>query len=300
MPYAAAATVGGFAAFQGFSQQIMGFSAQADAAKPAPPAGALSPTEFKAFKLIEKEKLTGNTYRYRFEMPGGQQSGIFVASCLVTKAMLKEKPEDEKPKAIIRPYTPTSPPSAQGYMDLVVKTYPTGKMSKHFGDLKVGDTLEMKGPIPKYPYQPNIKKHVGMVAGGTGVAPMLQVIDAILSNPEDKTQVSLVFGNVSEDDIILKDRLDALAVKHKNFKVHYMVDKAKWGGVMFNGGVGYITKDVIKQHLPPPGKDNIVMVCGPPGLMESVSGGKAPDFSQGEVKGILKDLGYEASMVYKF
>jgi len=33
----------------------------------------------------------------------------------------------------------------------------------------------MKGPIPKYPYQPNIKKNIGMIAGGTGLTPMLQV-----------------------------------------------------------------------------------------------------------------------------
>ncbi len=38
--------------------------------------------------------------------------------------LLKEKPEDEKPKAVVRPYTPTSPPDAKGYMDLVVKVYP--------------------------------------------------------------------------------------------------------------------------------------------------------------------------------
>lgn len=38
-------------------------------------------------------------------------------------AMLKAKPEDEKPKAVIRPYTPTSPPDAKGYLDLVVKVY---------------------------------------------------------------------------------------------------------------------------------------------------------------------------------
>lgn len=47
-------------------------------------------------------------------------------------------PKDDKPKAVIRPYTPvTSPP---GYMDLVIKAYPTGVMSKHLGDMKVGGT----------------------------------------------------------------------------------------------------------------------------------------------------------------
>ncbi len=51
-------------------------------------------------------------------------------------------------------------------------------MSKHIDSLKVGDTLEMKGPIPKYPYSANAKKKIGMVAGGTGITPMLQVRDA--------------------------------------------------------------------------------------------------------------------------
>lgn len=42
------------------------------------------------------------------------------------------------------------------------------------------------------------------------------------------------------------------------------------------------------------------MVCGPPGMMASVSGPKAPDYSQGEVSGLLKELGYTKDNVYKF
>lgn len=278
----------------------MGFTALADAATPAS-AGALNPNEFRPFKLIKKEKVTPNTTLFRFELPDNQVSGLYTASCLVTKALLKEKPEDDKPKAIIRPYTPISTPSTKGHLDLIVKIYPTGKMGPHMDSLKIGDTLEMKGPIPKYPYEPNIKKHIGMVAGGTGIAPMLQVIDAVLSNPEDKTQVSLVYANVSEGDIILKGKIDALAAAHpQQFKVHYMVDKPNWGGIMWKGGVGYVSKDVLKQHMPAPSKDNVVMVCGPPGMMAAVSGSKAPDYSQGEVSGLLKELGYTKDSVYKF
>lgn len=49
---------------------------------------------------------------------------------------------------------------------LVVYTHLPGKMSKHLGELKVGESVAFKGPIPKYPYSPNTKKEIGMVAGG--------------------------------------------------------------------------------------------------------------------------------------
>lgn len=75
-----------------------------------------------------------------------------------------------------------------------------------------------QGPIIKVKYEPNMKEAIGMVCGGTGITPMLQVVEGILSNPADKTKVSLVFANNEERDILLKDRLDALAKKHPNFK----------------------------------------------------------------------------------
>lgn len=57
------------------------------------------------------------------------------------------------------------------------------------------------------------------IAGGSGLTPMLQVIQEIVKNPEDKTEVSFVFANKTEDDIILRDELDELAAKHDNLKV---------------------------------------------------------------------------------
>ena len=57
-----------------------------------------------------------------------------------------------------------------------------------------------------------------MLCGGTGIAPMLQVIKEVLRNPDDKTEVSLVFANETFDDILLKSTLDELAAKHANFK----------------------------------------------------------------------------------
>jgi len=55
----------------------------------------------------------------------------------VFRAAIGGEKEDGSKKFVIRPYTPTSPKDAKGYFDLVVKVYEQGKMSKHFGELKV-------------------------------------------------------------------------------------------------------------------------------------------------------------------
>ena len=60
---------------------------------------------------------------------------------------------DAKGKPIIRPYTPISPSDAEGELVFLVKKYETGKMSKYIHDMKPGDKLAVKGPIPKFPYK---------------------------------------------------------------------------------------------------------------------------------------------------
>ena len=49
---------------------------------------------------------------------------------------------------------------------------------------------------------------------------MLQVASDIVNNFDDKTQVSLIFANQTEDDIILRDELDQMAANHDKFQVH--------------------------------------------------------------------------------
>ncbi|KAK9902007.1 hypothetical protein WJX75_001000 [Coccomyxa subellipsoidea] len=268
-------------------------------AEEAPSAAALDPNEWRSFKVVSKDVITHNTSRLRFATPDPEQtSGLFVASCLLTRAPIGAKKEDGTQKFVIRPYTPTSAPDQKGHFDLVVKGYPDGKMSKHIVNLNVGDSLECKGPISKLPYKPNMKKNVGMIAGGTGITPMLQVASEILRNPEDMTEVSLVFGNVSEDDILLRKEIDEMEKKHKNFKVYYVVDKPT--SFFWRGGKGYITEDTVRKHLPAPSDDNLILVCGPPPLMRAISGDKAEDKSQGELTGILKSLGFTSDQVYKF
>ena len=75
-----------------------------------------------------------------------------------------------------------------------------------------------------------------MIAGGSGITPMMQVSNEILRDKSDGTKVSLLFANQTEGDILLRDELDAAAAAHgEKFAVHYTVDKApkKW---KYSGG----------------------------------------------------------------
>jgi len=57
---------------------------------------------------------------------------------------------------------------------------------------------------------------------------------------------------------------------------------------------------LLKSALPEPSKDSIILTCGPPPLVNLITGPKAKDKSQGELVGLLKDLGYSAENVFKF
>ena len=187
----------------------------------------------------------------------------------------------------------------KGFVELLVKRYEKGPMSSHIHSLTPGQTLDIKGPLPKYPWSPNKHEHIALVAGGTGITPMYQLLRAIFKNPDDKTKVTLVFGNVSEEDILLKKELADLENKFpQRFRAFYVLDNPP---KQWSGGKGYVTKDLLKTVLPEPKSDNIkVFVCGPPGLMTAVSGNKVSPKDQGELTGILKELGYFTEQVYKF
>jgi len=252
---------------------------------------ALDPNEFKKFTLANIKKVNHNTSIFTFKLAPDEILGLSVASCIVTKADIGE---DGKP--VIRPYTPIDF-DEPGFFELLIKKYPTGAMSKHIHSLKPGDTLEIKGPISKIPYQSNMKERIGMVAGGTGITPMLQVIRKVLSDPTDKTQISLIFANLTEEDILLKKELDGLAREYKNFRVYYTLDKPPAGWRM---GKGFVSADMIKTKLPPPGPKNLIMVCGPDPMVAMIAGPKNKDKTQGPVGGLLQELGFTEDMVFKF
>lgn len=228
--------------------------------------------EFQDFELTEKTILSHNTAIYRFALPTPTSIlGLPIGQHISIAATLPQTLPDgtSVSKEIVRSYTPISGDHQPGFFDLLIKSYPTGNISKHMAGLIVGQTIKVRGPKGAMVYTPNMVRHFGMIAGGTGITPMLQVIRAIIRGRAagDKTEVDLIFANVNEEDILLKEDLDTLAAQDKGFRVHYVLNNPPAG---WTGGVGFVTPDMIEKLLPKPADDVKILLCGPPPMISAM------------------------------
>lgn len=208
------------------------------------PRKVLNPELFQDFVLKEKTLISHNVAIYRFALPRPTDIlGLPIGQHISLAATI-----EGQPKEVLRSYTPISSDNEAGYFDLLVKAYPQGNISKYLTSLKVGDTMKVRGPKGAMVYTPNMCRHIGMIAGGTGITPMLQIIKAIIRNRprnggNDTTKVDLIFANVNEDDILLREELDRLEKEDEGFRVYYVLNNPpdNW-----SGGVGFVTPDMIK------------------------------------------------------
>lgn len=256
----------------------------------------LDPSKYIDLKLKRVEPYNHNTSKFVLELEKGEASLLPVASCVYI-----ETPDfkDDKGEPMHRPYTPISASDLEGELIFVIKKYETGNVSKHIHSLKAGDTLKIKGPLAKWPWKMNELEEVGLIGGGSGIAPLYQVLQHALADKTNKTKFKLLYANVTEQDILLREEFDAMKKKYPDtFDVVYVLDK---GDANWKGPTGFIGTDLIKQHIAPPslGEKVKVFICGPPGQVASIAG-KKKGMKQGELSGVLKELGYTEDQVYKF
>lgn len=243
------------------------------------------PTVKYSVELVEKEEISHDTRRFRFSLPSKSHVlGLPVGQHIYLSAKIDGN-------LVIRPYTPISSDDEQGYFDLVIKVYfkgvhpkfpEGGKMSQHLNSLSIGDSIDVRGPSGRFIYlgkgkfsiKPDNKSpaviyrvnKVGMIAGGTGITPMFQLIKHVLRDPDDKLQMALLFANQTEEDILLRSELEEAASAHPDqFKLWYTIDRSSEN---WSYSTGFISEEMIADHLPPTSADTFILMCGPPPMIK--------------------------------
>ncbi|KAK7282757.1 hypothetical protein RIF29_11788 [Crotalaria pallida] len=239
---------------------------------------ALNPREKIACKLISTTSISHDVRLFRFALPCDDQLlGLPVGKHIFLCATVNEK-------LCMRAYTPTSGVDSVGYFDLLVKVYfknvhpkfPNGGlMSQHLDSLPIGSFLDVKGPLGHIEYtgkgnflvhgKHKFAKKLAMLAGGTGITPIYQVAQAILKDPTDDTEMHVIYANRTEDDILLREELDAWAKNDDRFKVWYVVESIGEG---WEYSVGFITESILREHIPKASHDTLALACGPPPMIQ--------------------------------
>lgn len=241
---------------------------------------ALVPGKKIPCTLVSKTSISHDVRKLRFALPSEDQVlGLPVGKHIYLCATINDK-------LCMRAYTPTSGVDEVGYFELVVKIYFKGQhpnfpngglMSQFLDSISTGTILEIKGPLGHIEYIGNgnflvsgkrkFSKRLAMIAGGTGITPVYQVMQAILENAEDDTEMHLVYANRTENDILLRDELDAWAKKYPDrVKVWYVVTNPIEDGWKYS--VGFITESILREHIPPASDTTLALACGPPPMIQ--------------------------------
>ena len=193
-----------------------------------------------------------------------------------------------------QPYTPYQRvcASAAGSFELVIKAYPEGGLSPRIAALQPGDALLLRGPMVAAQLRPVIRpgvRAIGLVAGGTGVTPMLQIIYSLVRSVAanergELPRMTLLCFNRRADDVLVADELAELSDAHPEVRIFLSLSDppAAWAG-----GRGRPSKEALQLQLPPPAPDVQVFWCGPPAFNSTV-------------RTLVGELGYTDDMVHEF
>jgi cytochrome-b5 reductase len=278
------------------------------------------------FTLLQKWQKSPDSWLLRFALPDDQlllaEDAPTIPTCISVHYNGTTELGDHS--VLKKSYSPISHPSTEETMDLLVKAYaprPGGGVGAYLCDMGPGEILQAvlksKRMMHGSPGVLHRWDHLGLVAGGTGVAPLFQIVQILLQDPTDTTRIQLLSINKKEDDLLMREEMDQLAKDYPDrFSVQYSLTEPPddWKGLTGRGSV-----EMVRDTLPSPSSHGtashnknptMILVCGRDDFVYTWSGPvvRAPPKAdgtkgpkiQGPLLGILQDSGFDESEVFKY
>lgn len=201
-------------------------------------------------------------------------------------------------KEVRRSYSLCTSPFVDPHPGITVKRVKGGLVSNYINDqLRPGKTIEIMKPLGHFTtdFHSKNKRHFVMIAGGSGITPILGIAKSALIN-EPESKVTILYCSRSEEEIIFKNQLEKLQNQYSTadgntsrLKVVHNLSKpsSAWTGLSGRLDVKKV-KDTLTFNDIPEGMSSIYFVCGPEGLMDIA-------FQSLESMGVSKEMIHKES-----
>ena len=201
----------------------------------------------KCVTLTSKTYLTPDCISLKYKIPGNKKLGLKCGEhiiCYSSNLSYQHKKWnnndnlEEYDKIIQRKYTPIY--DKEGEFEIVIRNYNKceefcdgGKMSRQLANMDINGKLMIAGPIGENIYnngnftigeKTHNVKNILAICGGTGITPIIQLLDNINYNDEDNTKVHVIYVNRYKKDIILKKKLDSYK---ENFTINHILTRER-------------------------------------------------------------------------
>ncbi len=168
-----------------------------------------------------------------------------------------------------RSYSFANPPpdasdgsAANGGCEFFIKVLDHGVMSEYVaGRAAAGDEMTITGPFGRFYLRPPTRP-ILMVAGGTGLAPMLSMLDHLAASGGCDQPIHMLCGANVEDELFCLDRLAAYSARGLDLSTEFAVVE---GGGGWDGTVGHVT-GLLRFDI---ARDHDIYLCGPPPMIDA-------------------------------
>jgi len=166
-----------------------------------------------------------------------------------------------------RSYSLASSPTRSKILEITVKRDPNGGIVSNWlnDHLKIGDTVNLKGPFGKFSCVNQTCEKILFLAAGSGIVPIMSML-RWLADTDASIDVRLLLSFRTPEDIIYRDELKLIAARHKNINMAITLTTDAIARYQWRGLTGRINKKMINK-LVPDLQERTVYVCGPDAFM---------------------------------
>ncbi|NVK50606.1 MAG: ferredoxin--NADP reductase [Cyclobacteriaceae bacterium] len=239
-------------------------------------------SNFLPLKVREVVRETADTVSIYFEQP--EPFLEYKAGQFLTLVM------DFDGKEQRRSYSICTSPYVDPFPGIAVKRVEGGLFSNYLNDqVFPGKTINVLAPLGNFTtdFHSANQRHFILVAGGSGITPMIGIIKSVLVN-EPQSIITLIYSSRNEEQIIFKKQLDQLQLANPDrLKIEHVLSQPSES---WQGSKGRLNKekfhDLVANAEYEQRYEEIYFLCGPEGIMDTA-------------ESVLEEIGVEKERIHR-